>query len=217
MRRILCYGDSNTWGYIAGTGERYPENVRWTGVVQRELGAEYAVIEEGLNARTSVYDHPRAIGRKGSDYLVPCLITHKPLDLVVMMLGTNDLQWTDAYGAAEGSRMLVKMIKHYSYFEESSWIFADGMGKSRILLVAPIRVHPIADEIDPIKRRHNYVKESELFSELYEKVARETGCSFLDAAEYAEPSTVDALHMTRESHERLGVAIAQKIREIFAE
>ena len=217
MRRILCFGDSNTWGYVAGTGERYAHDVRWTGVVQRELGGDYTVIEEGLNGRTSVYDHPRALARKGIDDLLPCLLSQKPLDLVVLMLGTNDLQWTDAYGAAGGARFMVDRIKHYSYLEESSWMFKEGKGQARILLIAPIRVHPCVNERDPIKRRHNYVEEAKLFSELYEQAARETGCYFLDAAQYAEPSEADGLHMTLESHEKFGVAVAEKIKEIFAE
>ena len=95
MRRILCYGDSNTWGFTPGTGVRYDTDTRWTAVAQKELGEHYTIIEEGLNARTTVYPHPRSIGRNGRDFLVPCLISQKPLDLVVLMLGTNDLQWTN--------------------------------------------------------------------------------------------------------------------------
>ena len=92
MKRILCYGDSNTWGYIAGSGKRYPHDVRWTGVVQRELGEGYQVLEEGLVGRTTVFDNPFAPWRNGIDYLMPCLITHKPIDLIIVMLGSNDLR-----------------------------------------------------------------------------------------------------------------------------
>ncbi len=213
MKRILCYGDSNTWGYTPGSGVRFGPDVRWTGILQKELGSEaYTVIEEGLNARTTVYEHPRAMARKGSDYLLPCLLSQRPLDLVILMLGTNDLQWTDAYGAAEGAKQLVKDIRWYSKLEESSPMFAQD---AKILLVAPPLVHPDIASRDAIKRRHRYVEESQLFSKLYEAAAQATGCEFLDAAKYTEPSIVDGLHLEADSHARLGHAVAQKVKEIF--
>lgn len=96
MRHILCYGDSNTWGYTPGTGERHAPDVRWTGVLRRLLGEGWEVLEEGMNGRTTVFDNPMSQGRNGSAYLLTCLETHKPLDLVILMLGTNDLRFTDA-------------------------------------------------------------------------------------------------------------------------
>lgn len=214
MRRILCFGDSNTWGYIPGTAERYPADVRWTGVVQQILGREYAIIEEGLNGRTSVYHHPRDIGRRGRDYLPACLISQKPLDLIVLMLGTNDLQWSDAYGAAEGIRTLIKDIRLLNHLDDGIPIFVD---KPNILLLSPIEVHPIIDEKDPIKRRRCYVQESHLFSQAYEKVAIEMKCEFLDAAKYAQPSEIDGLHMSAMCHRALGEAVAQRIKSFFAD
>ena len=92
VKKILCYGDSNTWGYNPHTELRYPRAVRWTGVLQRGLGPAYHVIEEGLNGRTTVWDDPIEGYKSGKEYLVPCLETHKPMDLVVIMLGTNDLK-----------------------------------------------------------------------------------------------------------------------------
>ena len=54
MYRILCYGDSNTWGYIPLTEKRYPPEVRWTGRLQRLLGPDYQVLEDGLSGRTTI-------------------------------------------------------------------------------------------------------------------------------------------------------------------
>ena len=82
MRHILCYGDSNTWGYTPGTGERHAPDVRWTGVLRRLLGEGWEVLEEGMNGRTTVFDNPMSQGRNGSAYLLTCLETHKPLDPV---------------------------------------------------------------------------------------------------------------------------------------
>ena len=92
MKNILCYGDSNTWGYIPGGKGRYEYAVRWTGAAQRLLGDGYRIIEEGLNGRTTVFDSPfDGSVLNGKSHLMCCLMSHAPLDAVVIMLGTNDL------------------------------------------------------------------------------------------------------------------------------
>ena len=89
--KVLCYGDSNTWGRDPhGKGIRYPVNVRWTGLLQSKLGHDYDIIEEGLGGRTTVIDDPKREGRNGKTYLRPCLETHSPIDVITLMLGTND-------------------------------------------------------------------------------------------------------------------------------
>ena len=212
MKRILCYGDSNTWGYIAGSGKRYPHDVRWTGVVQRELGEGYQVLEEGLVGRTTVFDNPFAPWRNGIDYLMPCLITHKPIALIIVMLGSNDLRWTTAFGSSEGARRIVGQIKLSAHMEGNS-IFTD---KPEILVVAPIHAHEnLKYMVDEFKQL--YPERSLRFAEHYARMAKETGCAFLDAALYVEPSEIDGLHMTQESHERLGLAIAQKVKDLLEE
>jgi lysophospholipase L1-like esterase len=87
VKRILCYGDSNTWGYDPVTQERFDKNERWTGQLSQMLGGNYDVIEEGLNGRTTVWDDPIEGYKNGRDYLIPCLESHKPLDLVIILLG----------------------------------------------------------------------------------------------------------------------------------
>ena len=91
-KTILCYGDSNTWGYNPVNGLRYPEDVRWTGRLQKLLGPSYRVIEEGCNGRTTVYADPEEGWKCGLTYLCPCLNSHKPIDVVILMLGSNDLK-----------------------------------------------------------------------------------------------------------------------------
>ena len=92
MRRILCYGDSNTWGYDAAADDRFPEEVRWTGVLQQLLGEGFRVIEEGQPGRTTVWDDPIEEHRNGKTALYSVLESQSPVDLVVLMLGTNDLK-----------------------------------------------------------------------------------------------------------------------------
>ncbi len=103
-KRILCYGDSFTWGYKPLSKHlRIPSNERWTGVLQNLLGDEYEVIEEGLNSRTLTSEDTRSgkEGRRGDAYLIPCLDTHDPLDLVILMLGTNETKHVFNYFAEE--------------------------------------------------------------------------------------------------------------------
>ncbi|NLI21520.1 MAG: SGNH/GDSL hydrolase family protein [Clostridiales bacterium] len=210
MKTVLCYGDSNTWGYTPVTGARYARDVRWTGVTQAALGPEYDVLNEGLNARTTVYDDPWSEGKNGKTYLDVCLTTHKPLDLVVLMLGTNDLKFTDAAGAAKGAETLVKLIRLLSHKEDSSPVFAAG---PEILLVAPIRLGEGVSE-GQTTLRHGY-RQSLLLGELYAEVARVQGTHFLDAARHAEPSARDCIHMEPEWHHALGLAIADAVRSIL--
>src|SRR4051794_11379248 len=118
VRTILCYGDSNTWGCIplAGPepGRRYPPDVRWPGVLRRELGDGWWVVEEGLNGRTTVFDDPLEPHRNGRRLLPPALIAHHPVDLVVLMLGTNDLKHRfnqEAHDIAAGAGVLLDIVR----------------------------------------------------------------------------------------------------------
>ena len=117
MKTILCYGDSNTWGCIPLTGahppRRYGPAQRWPGVLRRELGNGFWIVEEGLNGRTTVWDDPLEPFRSGKELLVPCLLTHQPIDLVIVMLGTNDLKIRFGVGArdiAAGAGFLLDVV-----------------------------------------------------------------------------------------------------------
>ncbi|HSL85458.1 MAG TPA: GDSL-type esterase/lipase family protein, partial [Bacteroidales bacterium] len=96
QRRILCFGDSNTWGFNAKNKERFPKEIRWTRKLLKMLGEEDEIIEEGLNGRNAVCEDQLKEGLKGLDYIHPCIMSHKPLDLVIIMLGTNDAK--ERYG-----------------------------------------------------------------------------------------------------------------------
>ena len=112
VKRILCFGDSNTYGYIpGGNGRRYGPDVRWTGLLSAWLKPECLIIEEGLPGRTTVFEDPILPGRKGSDYFYPCLWSHAPLDMLLLMLGTNDCKMrfgASAKNIASGIEALVR-------------------------------------------------------------------------------------------------------------
>ena len=142
--RILCYGDSNTWGYIPGSDhERYNENTRWTRLLSTKLGEDFEIIEEGLNSRTLISNDPRPgkEGKSGYDYLIPCLDSQDPIDLVVLMLGTNELKYTNNKTPEEiGEILEEKFVK--TILNRKSQI---SNNYPKLLLVTPPLVNEDAD------------------------------------------------------------------------
>ncbi len=223
IRRVLCYGDSNTWGYMPGSGHRFDSDTRWTGVLQGLLGEKYCIIEAGLNGRTTVFDSPfddYLNGRAGLGY---AFLQASPVDLVVIMLGTNDLKYTNAAGAARGVGALVSEVKTIANKIPSSFYLTNGsqpeQTDTKILIISPILVHPDILRISPatVFEEEKRYEKAQGFSAAYRNVAAQAGAWFLDAAEIAQPSDTDGIHMTAEGHIALGHAVAAKVREIFAD
>ncbi len=216
---ILCYGDSNTWGAIPRwkdegvPSRRYERDVRWTGRTAAALGEGFHIVEEGLGGRTTVYDVPGFAYRNGLPYLLPCLMSHRPLDLVVLMLGINDLQLPiqpDAAHLGDGIRTLLGVIRDTP---------ACGRDNTppRVLLLspAPLRQGVGRREIYPKFNGGKGRELSLLFPQVYRQAAEEFGCFFLDAARYAQPSEADGLHWEPDSHARLADAVTAELRRIF--
>lgn len=112
MKTVVCFGDSNTWGYVAGSdGERYPRAVRWPNRLQELLGPDWDVIAEGLSGRTATFERPDSEGRNGLPYLLPCLLSHAPVDAVVIFLGTNDVNFMDDDRVARCIARLVDIVR----------------------------------------------------------------------------------------------------------
>ena len=207
MKSILSFGDSNTWGYEPGTGKRFGRDVRWTGVLRKNLGESYEIIEEGLNGRTTVHTDPIEAFKNGRDYLIPCLASHCPLDCVVLMLGTNDLKIRFALTAKEiskGAETLVRIV-------QSSEAGIKG-GVPRVLLMAPPPIARLSGYSDMFKGAEPKSRE---FGEYYAQVAKTTGCDFLDTSRIIVSSDVDGIHLDASEHDKLGKAVATKIREMI--
>ncbi len=206
MFEILCFGDSNTWGRCPD-GERYPRSVRWTGVLQTTLGKDFTVIEEGLSGRTTVWEVPVEGDRMGKRHLLPCLQSHAPLDVVVFLLGTNDLKKRYSAPASDialGMGVLVDIAK----------MSATGRAGAapRILLLAPPPLGKLTKFADMLE---GGVEKSKLLGELYREVARERGCSFLNTARVIHSSEVDGVHLDEGAHHDLGLAVAKKVRSML--
>ncbi len=194
-RNILCFGDSNTWGYDPETAGRFARNERWTGIMQESLEDSYYVIEEGLNGRTTVWDDPAEghMGEKNGLKVLPVLLsTHTPLDLVVIMLGTNDLKKrfsASPFEASLGIERLIDLIRRHNY--------APVEKAPEVLIVSPPPITFLCDAFAE-HFRVSAPEESKKFASFYGDAAERNGCRFLDAATFADVSKHDGIHLTRE-------------------
>jgi len=214
-KRIMCFGDSLTWGWVpvieGVPTTRYPADVRWTGVMQKELGNGYVVIEEGLSARTTSLDDPTDPRLDGSAYLPSALASHFPLDLVIIMLGTND---TKAYFHRTPFEVAAGMQKLVGQVLTS----AGGVGTiypaPRVLIVAPPPLTPMP---------HAYFQslfdgaheKSDAFSKHYADLADFMKVAFFDAGKVISTDGCDGIHFTEENNAMLGRALATRVRSLF--
>ena len=203
-RTVLCFGDSNTWGRDPHSAARLPEASRWPDVLAAELGGSFRVIAEGLNGRTTVWEDPVEEHRCGKAYLSPCLLTHHPLDLVILMLGTNDLKKRFSVSAFDIGRsigLLLDMIR-------SSGCGPDG-GSPEILLMCP----PPVERLSEFAEMFEGAREKSLkLPHYYRLHAEQRGCRFFDTAEIIRSSDADGIHFEPEDQVRLGREVAGIVR-----
>ena len=205
---ILCYGDSNTYGYDPHTaGARYPTEVCWTTRFSHAMGDGCRVIVEGLSGRTTAYDRVEFPWKNGYPYLTPCLASHKPVDYLIIMLGTNDCNVEMELSAeqiAAGMELLVQAAEEVTRSEQGY--------VPRIVVVAPAAIRPeIAGTVFAYQLDETSVQKSHDIAPLYRKIAEEHGCLYLDATG-VETSPIDCEHLTEFGHERLAELMTDLIR-----
>ena len=209
-RSVLCFGDSNTYGQVPGIDalDRYDAITRWPGVMGSMLGPAWYVIEEGLPGRTTVRDDPvEGKHKNGRRYLLPCVQTHAPLDLIIIMLGTNDLKARFSQPPSEvamGIGVLVHDIR-----EVGAGVAG---GQPEILIVAPV---PTLDDM----REFNNIfagaaQKSRCLALEFEILADSLECHFFDAGSVTTCSPRDGVHIDAEGHRRLGEALAAEVEAI---
>ncbi len=202
MKQIICYGDSNTFGYIPGSGKRYSKDIRWTGVLSNLLGDEYKVIEEGCNNRTGFVRNPSGKLFSGSEYINECFIRHPEFDIFILSLGTNDTQkfyTITPQSIKEGLKSLVGKIKNQNE-------------QGKLIIVAPLILNTdvlkggfsIQFDEESIERTHWIQK-------VYSDFCRENGIIFFDINSYVEQSAIDGLHYSPEAHRK----IADNLKDII--
>ncbi|UCH26285.1 MAG: SGNH/GDSL hydrolase family protein [Trueperaceae bacterium] len=207
MKTVLCYGDSNTWGYDPATAERFSFDDRWTGVLRRKLGPAYHVVEEGLNGRTTVWDDPIEEHKNGKTYLSPCLTSHKPIDLVTIMLGTNDLKMRFSLPAGDIARGAAALVDTVQKSDTGP-----GGKAPQVLLMAP---PPVARLSEFAEMFEGAEAKSKRFGEYYRQRAEELGCAFLDTGTVIRSSDLDGIHFELGEHRKLGQAVAARVRQLL--
>lgn len=207
-RHIVCLGDSNTHGYSPEAPQfRFGEEERWTCLLQRALGQDYLVVEEGLPGRTTVFEDPVEEGMPALPYLYPCLKSHAPVDLLVIMLGTNDTKERLNANACAIGKGMARLVR------KAQTIDCWGEKDPNILLIAPLAIgkgverSPVAQEMG-----QGCVEKSLRLPGQFRAAAKELGCAFLDANTLGlEQNQVDHMHLTRDSHRVLAEALAKLI------
>ncbi|WP_054309854.1 SGNH/GDSL hydrolase family protein [Mesorhizobium sp. 1M-11] len=210
MKTVLCYGDSLTWGYDAGGLGRHVFEDRWPSVLQVELGGTARVIAEGLNGRTTAFDdHLADVDRNGARMLPTVLATHAPLDLVILLLGTNDMKsfiCGRAIGAKQGMARLVDIVR--------SVVYPMTAAAPKVLIVSPPVVRETAN-VNFAATFEGGIAESRKLAGLYGALAQETGCGFFDAGTVAETTPLDGIHLDAENTRRIGAALAPRVRTML--
>lgn len=209
--KVLCYGDSNTYGQKPDKSGRYEADVRWTGVLQNLLGDTYYVVEEGLGSRTTDLDYSKKQGRNGKSYLVPCLHTHDPIDIVVIMLGTNDLKIEYRRSAEEIATALGGLIDDVRTYGVTNTGEAP-----MIVLISPIEINDQASRFTEFYRDFydtESMKESKRLPEFLKRIAGEKRTLFIDAATVSR-SGEDGIHFDEISEKPLAELVAQTIKVI---
>ena len=215
-KHVVCFGDSNTHGYCADPadcadgGNRFNERERWPRVLETMLGEDYLILEEGLGGRTTVFTDPLHEGMSALDVAYPILMTHEPVDLLILMLGTNDTK--ERFGAnapciALGMERLIQKIKTVP-----CW----GDKQPNILIVCPPHIAPEFElnNVSPPMGRGCVEKSRELARWL-EPVAKNNGCAFLDAEGIGEFNGVDYMHLTAKGHRALAETLARMVPELL--
>ncbi len=215
MYRILCFGDSNTWGYIPLRASRYPESVRWPARLEAilcESGKTFTILEEGLCGRTTTIEDENESGRNGLPYLKPCIQSHQPLDLVILALGVNDLKTRfqqTAEDVARGIGQLVEITKAATYAKRERPI--------PVLVLAP----PPLPEAIAVEAGSDFGQGSVVASQALAKAVahncQQVGASFMDLGALGDILGGDFIHYTAQGHEKIAAAVADLVLRMVEE
>lgn len=210
-KTIVCFGDSNTWGYNAEKDQRFDDETRWTSLLDKALGDSYRVIEEGLSGRTSVSEDPLFEGLSGFSYIYPCLRSHSPLHLVVIMLGTNDTKerfGLTSYNIAQGVVRLALKAKE------------SGMGPKgsspEVLVIAPPPIGKAYEDTSIGKAMGNQCSEKSIeLSEHLATLLMGTGIHFIDSSEYVSMNEIDYMHLNEQGHRNMADLVQYHVNRIL--
>jgi len=194
MKKIICFGDSNTFGFNPKDGSRYDFDTRWTGILAKILSNEFEIIEEGCNNRTGFFLNPDGHLQSGQRYLPECLKKYKKFDALILTLGTNDLQKIfkiDENIAKDGLKNLITIIREFNK-------------NARIIIISPVILNEeVLKGSFSYQFDENSIKASVWIQEIYEVVIESLNCELLNLNKYVKPSVFDGLHFDIESHKKI--------------
>lgn len=203
MKKILCFGDSNTYGFIPVTCKRYDKNERWSGILSKLLEDGYEVLEEGMNNRSGFFKNPENIKLCGKDYLPIYLQNHKDIDICILALGTNDAQFfynLDDFSVRKGLQSLINSIKEINTH-------------TKIIIIPPVKIRQnILNGIFSMQFDLNSVKKISQTFGIYKEIADKNKCLYFDFNEFVKPSDGDGLHYSAQSHKIIAYKIAEFIK-----
>ncbi len=205
MKKILCFGDSNTYGFTPATGVRYDKKTRWSGRLADLLGDDYEILEEGMNNRNGFFKNPQSVKLCGIDYLPIYLQNHRDIDICILALGTNDSQFfynLDKQTVQNGLQSLTTSLLEVN-------------PKTKIIIIPPVKIQPnILDGIFSMQFDLTSVDKTVETFEEYKNFAQRNDFYYLDLNEFVKPSIADGLHYSSESHKIMAEKIAEKIKQI---
>ncbi len=208
MKTVLCYGDSITWGYNPADATRFPFEKRWPGILQKKLGESVRVVEEALLGRTTNWDSPFLPDRNGSKTLPLVLETHSPVDIFILMLGTNDLWRSFNFSASDIAASCMSLI-----WTVQKSMAGPGLGTPEILLIAPY----------PLGKLSQFMKfyfegrlgVSKQLAGEYRKASQAAGCHFMDSSKYVKASKADGVHLDEAEHRKLALGVEKSISALI--
>ena len=211
MKTVLCYGDSLTWGMDAKAMRRHAHEDLWPTVLEARLRADARVVNAGLGGRTTMFDDLGAVADRNGVRILPTILgTFDPIDLVILMLGTNDVKTFingSAIGAAQGMKRLIDLVRTYPY--------EGGRAAPAIVLVAPPRIDALGPSTGfPLMSPRT--GEGALLADVYRQLAKATGTEFFDAAAVASPAGGgDGVHLDAANTRAIGEALAPIVARLL--
>lgn len=209
QKTVMCFGDSNTWGFPPDCGERYERTTRWPGILQQKLGDAYYVIEEGLPGRSTVWDDPIEGGKNGLKQLVPLIHSHLPLDLLIILLGTNDFKNRFSVSPQDISWSIGRLVK--AARDSGHPMLGEA---PEVLVICP---PPLADMSNsPFKDILIGAEEkSRQLPSVLANYCEENGIRMFNAGDVVQASPLDGIHWAPEEHRKLGEVVALEVRAIL--
>lgn len=204
MKKVLCFGDSNTYGFVPEKCTRYDKNTRWTGVLQALCGSDFSIIEGGCNNRTAFVDNPAGAEQTGYKIL-PEYFTKDYFDIVVLAIGINDLQLFFRPTLEEFEQGIEKLIK----------ITKDLSPNAKIILVCPSKLDlaGIKSGVFSFQFDEISVEKSYHLPQIYKKLAEKYACELVDLNEIVKVSPLDGLHFSAESHKTIAENLYKNLKQ----